>query len=246
MLYVAWQDPSENSRRWFPIGRLQFRAGEYEFAYTQGALEATEKAGFIKIQQFDDLRKTYRQADLFPVFSNRVLSHSRPDFKEFAQWLNLPADEQDPLVILARGGAVRKMDTLQIFPEPENVDGKYVTHFFVHGIRHLPGALEAVEHLSPGTPLRVVHDAENAFDNLALKLLNDDVCIGYCPRYLNKDLHKLLASAPDKLSVQVERVNPQSTPIQFRLLCRLEAAWPNGFTPFSDPEYQPIQQALAS
>jgi hypothetical protein len=134
-LFLAWQDP--HSRSWFPIGKLTQEHEIYEFSYLQGALEAKDKAGFEPIVSFPYFDQHYRSSDLFPLFANRLLRPSRPEFKDFVQWLNIPEQEDDPIALLARSGGKRKTDNFEVFPCPErDADGNYHIHFFTHGLRY--------------------------------------------------------------------------------------------------------------
>jgi len=215
----------------------------YYFSYLQGALEARKKAGFEPIWSFPDFNHWYTSTELFPLFANRLLRPSRPDYKDFMQWLNVPANEDDPIALLARSGGKRKTDSFEVFPCPERDEqGAYHIHFFAHGIRYFPKeAQEYVRSLQPGTPLLVTHDAQNQFDSRALILRTEDLhFVGYCPRYLTQDFFDLICNFPQQVHVQVERVNQPPTPIQFRLLCNLTATWTDDFQPFSSPIYQTI------
>jgi len=125
-LFLAWQDPI--SRYWFSIGRLTFDGRLYQFVYTQGVKEAEAKCAFKPLSSFPCLDKVYTSTQLFPVFANRLMSRSRPDYSSFMEWLNIPNDEHDPMTILARSGGERETDTLAVFPCLEvNAQGQY--HF---------------------------------------------------------------------------------------------------------------------
>jgi hypothetical protein len=63
--------------------------------------------------------------------------------------------------------------------------------------------------------------------------------VGYVPRYLASEAIPFL-NANIEFRVYVERVNPPPAPTQQRLLCRLEACWPNNFQPFASDTYQPV------
>src|SRR5437660_1607508 len=108
-----------------PIGRLTREGTIFTFRYTQGAREAFNQ-GFQPLVCFPDLGAAYESKSLLPVFSNRVLSTARPDYAEYAEYLNLPQDESDPLAILARSGGLKITDSLEVFPNPErDSDGNY-------------------------------------------------------------------------------------------------------------------------
>lgn len=240
-LFLAWQNPI--SRRWFPIGRLTFDGNLYRFGYIQGVVTAQREGDFELLWAFPELNTVYESYELFPLFSNRLLRRSRPEYPDFLQWLNLPDHTHDPITLLSRSGGQRATDSLEVFPYPErDKQGRYQAHFFSHGLRYLPAETQPhILHLQPGDRLYVAHDCQNPYDDKALMLRTEDkYIVGYCPRYLVNDFFDLLARAPKKLEVVVERVNPAPTPLQFRLLCNLRAEWSADFEPFSDRAYQPL------
>ncbi|CAN5480422.1 HIRAN domain-containing protein [soil metagenome] len=247
-LFVAWRSPSTQS--WYTIGRLTFEAGVYRFAYTQGARDAQQRGGFTPLASFPQLEQIYESETLFPLFSNRLPSPSRPDYAEFIEWMSVPQDADDPVALLARSGGERATDQLEVYPRPElEADGLYHIHFFAHGLRYFPQASrERAERLTPGEQLRLMHDLQNEHDPNALLLRTaqqtpgDIHLVGYCPRYLAPDVLRLLrADTGSELQVAVERVNPPPAPVQFRLLCNMTLRWPDSeFQPFSSPAHQPI------
>lgn len=240
-LFLAWQDP--NSRSWFPIGRLTFDGDHYQFTYTRGVLEAQQKCGFEPLSSFPRLGEVYTSTYLFPVFANRLMPRSRPDYSRFIQWLNIPEYEDDLIAMLARSGGQRETDTLTVFPGPApDEEGRYHLHFFSHGLRHLPSSsIERINRFEPGEKLWLAHEFQNTFDSQALTLNTEDhYIVGYCPRYLNSEIFELLRRNPSLVKVCVERVNQPPTPLQFRLLCNLTAQSSNDFRPFSSDEYQPF------
>ncbi|MHC5731325.1 MAG: DNA-binding protein, partial [Nostoc sp.] len=123
-----------------------------QFVYTQGVKEAEEKSAFKALSSFPRLDEIYTSTQLFPVFANRLMSRSRPDYSSFIEWLNIPNDENDPITILARSGGERETDSLAVFPCPEvDEQGQYHLYFFLHGLRHLPSsAIERINQLEFG------------------------------------------------------------------------------------------------
>lgn len=244
-LFLAWQDPL--ARRWFPVGRLDYSGALYSFVYTKGAAQAHIEAGFQPLASFPDLHRFYVSEQLFPLFSNRLLPRSRPDYREYLQWLSVAESESDPVSILARSGGGRVTDTLEVFPCPEkNSQGEYEVHFLVHGLAHMPlASADRAMQLKPNEPLLAMRDFQNPKDPDAIALRTaeeserDTYLIGYCPRYLRADLLQLLKSGLSP-KITVERVNPPPAPIQLRVLCRSVTHWPDGFRPFSTEEYSPL------
>jgi hypothetical protein len=236
-LYLAWQDPK--NRSWFPVGRLSFDGDVYQFVYTKGALKSPK---FIPFGRMLNLEDVYVSRDLFPLFANRLLAKTRPEYEAFLGWLNLQNSGDDLLALLGRSEGVRVTDSLTVFPCPEkNSEGIYDVHFFSHGLRYLPDhAIQVVDKMQSGARLFLMTDPQNLHDAYALALRTDDpvTIVGYCPRYLTKDFLYLLRSGPpDTPTVLVERVNIDA-PIQLRLLCNLRAPWPEGFEPCSGEDYE--------
>ena len=237
VLYLGWQDPKD--RNWFPVGRLSFDGLVYRFVYTKGALKSLN---FIPFGKMGDLNVIYESKELFPLFANRLLSKTRPENKAFLDWLHIPNSENDPLTLLGRSEGIRGTDSLMVFPRPEkSKDGTYHVFFFSHGLRYLPNdVVQAVNGLHTGSRLFLMPNPQNRHERHAVALRTDDPLrvVGYCPRYLCKDFLVLLTSAtPDIPQVMVERVN-KDAPLQLRLLCSLQAPWPEGIEPCSGEEYE--------
>ncbi len=239
ILFVAWQDPVD--RHWRPVGRLSFENNQFTFVYTKGAKTAEN---FVPFGRMNDLGSVYVSKELFPFFSNRLLSKNRPEYKEHLEWLNIPVGKDDPLAILARTGGIRGTDSIMIFPCPEpSPDGKYRVHFFSQGLRYLSeNALASVRSLQSGTQLFLLLDVQNEFDELAIVLRTDKplIFVGYVPRYFAADFRHLLFSAGRKsVKVLVEQVN-HDAPVQLRLLCSISADWPKDFNPCSGELFEPL------
>jgi hypothetical protein len=245
-LFLAWQAPVH--RKWLPIGRLQFDGQRFYFVYLRGVQEAREQYGFQPLASFPSLTEVYESDQLFPLFANRLPQRSRPDYDDYVEWLNLPRDEDDPIVLLSRSGGRRATDSFEVFPCPgPDENGQYHIHFFAHGLRHLPPAsIERIGQLRPSESLLLMHDFQNPHDAYALVLRTNDrvegdrFFVGYCPRYLNSDAFKILTESPRAAGVAVERVNPPPAPLQLRLLCSMTGCWPEGFRPCSSAVFQPI------
>ncbi|MGH8008284.1 MAG: HIRAN domain-containing protein [Candidatus Binatia bacterium] len=235
-LYLAWRDPKQRS--WFPVGQLSFDGNVYRFVYTKGARQSPN---FIPFARMADLTTVYESDELFPVFTNRLLSKKRPEYQAFLHWLNVRPEEDDPLTLLGRTGGMQETDSLAMFPCPEpNGSEQYCMQFFSHGLRYLlPEAVPRIHALCPGARLYLLPDPQNPHDSCATALRTDDpvTIVGYCPRYLASDFLVLLKQAgPAKTQVVVERVN-RDAPIQLRLLCRLTADWPANFSPCAGEWY---------
>ncbi|WP_051677072.1 HIRAN domain-containing protein [Maridesulfovibrio frigidus] len=244
-LFIAWQNAK--TRKWKTVASLMRCDKGFTFFYTLGAKSAD---GFIPFGRMSNLEKTYRSKELFPIFKNRLLSESRPEFKNFLNWLALEDSSYDPLDVLALTEGKRGTDSLEIFPCPQkNIDNILHVSFFSHGLRYLnEGTKLDLDMIKCGDDAFLQPDPMNRFDKLAISLRSDDPVsfLGYCPRYLKKDFHALLRRvSPEKISLKVKRIN-RDAPMGFRLLFDLQAPWPDDFAPCSGQDYAPLPIELAT
>lgn len=243
-LFVAYRGGDPQHGGWGPVGRLEHEDGLYRFWYTQGAQTL---AGFRPFPQMDDLSQVYESEDLFPLFKNRLLSKSRPEYEAFLRWGGFdPNNPPDPIAILEVTEGIRQTDQIEVFPCPvPDANYCYLNKFFLHGIRWMhPIAQERINRLEPGEQLFVMPDLCNEYDPNAVAVRTNDtvnrMLVGYVPRYLARDVQRVVWSCDTNfIEVTVERVN-QDAPLQQRLLCRVRSCWPDNFQPCSDEEFLPI------
>jgi len=242
-LFVAWQDP--DSRGWFPVGRLWVENGVYRFVYVKG-VESAVSHGFRLLAAFPQTHVIYSSAELFPLFRNRVMSKSRPDFSSYISRLNLPEGDLDPLEILSRE-ARRATDQLEMFPMPELRDGSYRVHFPLRGMSYFPeSAQQRALLLQVGDVLDAVIDTQNTNDAQAVLVRTKDYHIlGFVPRFLAAELRIVLLRKPEALEIKVEKVNAPPVPIQHRLLCLLTVE-SDSMRPYSSLDFTPLVQYPAS
>ncbi len=238
-LFVAWR--SEEDTGWGPVGRLSFDGQLYTFCYLQGARTLR---GFRPFPGMDAFEQVYESEQLFPLFANRLLSKARREYDDYLLWGGFdPDNPPDPIAILGVTEGIRQTDAIEVFPCPApDDDGFYVTKFFLHGVRWQGQcAVERIPRLLPGEQLLVVPDEENAFDAYAVAVHTTDlVKIGYVPRYFAHDVRELLSGCGgDFIELFVEQVNTKA-PLQHRVLCRIQACWPDGFEPCAGDAFKPI------
>lgn len=238
-LFVAWQSPRR--RAWIPVGRLTDRDGVFEFVYTRGAKSDPEFRPFGRMMDF---HAVYRSEELFPLFANRVIARSRPEYAQYLDWLGLSGVDHSVLDELARTGGIRATDSLELFPCPEPAsDSSYRVHFFARGLRYVhPENSKRAKNLERGTPLYLMRDLQNEHDPMALLLRTNSpaTLVGYVPRYYSAEFsHLLELDGPEDVHVSVERVNAEA-PLQYLVLCTLSASWPSGFVPCSGSEFQSL------
>lgn len=238
-LYVSWRTPEGSIH---PIGLLRRRCecegDHYSFRYLKLAERLPD---FEPLPGLPDLHARYESTTLFPVFANRVMPRRRPEFDLLARRADL-GSHADPFEVMARTGGRRATDRIEVFSPPQvSAEGRISSLFFVRGIRHIPGASEAADDLRPGDRLVLVDDPSNAYNPRAVLLrVNDGRTVGYVPDYLVDHVHELRQLNGRDPAVTVEHVNDATAAPHLRVLCRLDAPWPEGYRPFSDARFQPL------
>ena len=241
-LFLAWHGAGEN-RQWYPISRLDadLAVSSYRFRYIGGAKLAQKEAGFSPRLEFPELERDYYSTELFPLFQNRVMSPSRPDFKRYLQSLDLEGDT-NPIEILAANGGERVTDRYEVFPLPaRQSDGSFLFRFFLHGWRYAAAAAqERMAKLESGEELRIALELNNPVTGQGVQIQSADYhMIGWAPHYLVDDFAKAMAEGPGKYVARVVRLNPQPVPSKQRLLVELRCSW-NQHQPMSGSDYQPL------
>lgn len=243
VVFIAWRGGGEDSGHWSPVARLEHVAGEYRFVYTRGARLLP---GFRPFPGMPDLEEVYCSETLFPLLANRLLSRSRPEYQAWLRWSDFdPSNPPDPLAILGVTEGIRQTDALEVFPRPvPDVQGRYCSRFFLHGLRHASAAAQArVAAMRPEDRLEIEVEDDNRFDPRAVAVLTDGhtrLKLGYVPRYLARDVRGLIAARGlGGIDVRVARVNT-GAPLQMRLLCSLTTPWPKNFEPCAEEEFLPL------
>lgn len=238
-LFVAWQQP--DSKEWIPVAKLEHANGIYCFSYTQGVYRAKQFRPFSGMSQLDSV---YKSPQLFPLFANRLINKSRPEFKDYLRWLGLPDAADNPMAMLALTGGIRGTDSIELFQPPAvTAEGKYQLEFFVRSLSHMPKAIiEQIGEMVKGERLYLMNDSQNDFDRLAIAVRSNKPAslLGYCPKYYAKDLGVLLANRDCGLEVRVKCINLDA-PLNMRLLCSVTANVPPHFAPLeTEQDFQSV------
>jgi hypothetical protein len=234
-LYIAWQDA--DIRSWYTVGMLERENDAYRFQYTAGALDLP---GFTPFGRMRNLYDVYYSRELFPLFANRILNKSRPEYRRYLEWLDV-GDNDDALLLLSRSGGARATDLLEIFEKPQRDDmGFYTLYFFSHGLRYLSDASrQYIDSLQQGDTLELVPEPDNDYDESAIALHGKQyIKTGYCPRYFLRDLHQARKENAE-FSLEVAKVNKDAV-LQMRLLCKLRLK--TSFDLFSGEEFTPVAE----
>lgn len=198
----------------------------------------------------EKLDLVYESEELFPLFANRLLAQSRPEYESYLRWSGFdPLTLPDPIAVLGVTEGLRQTDAVEVFPcRAPDAEGCYANKFFLHGLAFLPpAAVERIDRLQPADRLQLMLDIQNQYDRRAVAVRTDDerTLIGYVPRYLAHEVWQLVQQCDvDFIEVSVDRVN-HDAPLQNRVLCRMRACWPAGFLPCSGEDFGPIASRLA-
>lgn len=233
-LLVIWQQPT--TRAMIPVGVLGFDGETYTFAYLPNAADIAE---FRPLLGFRDFTQSYTSDELFPLFRERVLDPTRPDFSRVIDELSLDPVSATPWEQLVRSGGGSEGDTLQVIPFPRESDGGWACTALVAGMRYLSkksvrtatgvvqayadGEIEDVlRRLAPGQELKIVSEVGNDYNPDAQLLFTDkDELIGYVPDWIAKLMAPALTAGASGRAI-VERVNGAAAGWHLRVLVNLQ------------------------
>ena len=246
-LFVAWRPATPDRAGWRPVGRLEHDGELYRFVYTRGA----RKPGFQPFRGMESIDQVYESEKLLPLFANRLLPKSRPEYEEFLRWGGFDsANSPDPILVLGVTEGIRQTDAVEVFPCPvPDSQGCYFNKFFLHGIRWLPpAAIERISRLTEGESLKLLPDLQNDHDPQAVAVRTEveRTLIGYVPRYFANDVGQLIQECGISfMELFVDQVN-RDAPLQNRVLCRMRSCWPEDFQPCGGDDFVPIPDVVAA
>lgn len=234
-LAVAWQHPVSRSIQ--PVGLLTCDTEGFRFDYLRSAAHVE---GFQPFLGFPQVDRQYQSAELFPLFAQRVMRPTRPDYRDYLRALALNNDAT-AWAILARSHGEREGDGIRVFAEPD-VDeaGRTSATFFASGLSHridrIPAVRPALDQLSVGDRLTLCDEPDNAVDSRALLITErGSVALAWIPSVLLSYVHTVRRSAEPVLTVAA--VNGSDVPPAFRLLVALSGIVPPEYRPFGGPEW---------
>ena len=233
-VFVIWKDIEDGM--WYPVAKLTRLSSGYRFNYTKGA----NHNSFIAFPRMEDLTKVYHSASLFSFFSNRLIPVNRPEFKKMLDWSDIDINSYDELDLLGISGGERKTDDFRIITEPQITSkGEYKIRFFISGIAYLEEKNKSrIRTLDRNEQLKIEFENDNPHDmNAILISTQDNIKIGYCPKYFNCDLRALMEKPELQAhNLVVVKVN-NDAPNQFKVLCEFSTMWPKNFIPLVSEDY---------
>lgn len=209
-LLVTRRNP--DTRHYEAIGELIHDEYGYTFTYRDGITRALPGM---------PPGEPHRSAELFPLFSHRVISPRRADHDDYLARLDLPPTAT-PFEVLTRSGGRSAVDTLEVTSMPE--PGPVALPFLVHGIRHLTERERArIDTLAEGQRLHLQAAPDTPTDEDAVLVTDDGHRLGYVPRPLTEYVHPIMAGDHE---LTVERVNHRDAGFHMRLLVQLVGTYP--------------------
>lgn len=191
-LLLIWKEPK--TRRRYMIGELS-KNGQFEFSYGYEVQEAIV-AGFEMLIAFPEIKKVYKNDNLFPVFASRLPDPKRKGIEAILEKYGLT--EYNAYDLLKKSGARLPIDNLEfIDPIFDFEIGKVERQFFLAGPRYYIGCegknCEKSIDLNLHEELRLMPEPENVHDEHAIKILNaSGTLLGYLPRYYAKGVCQLI------------------------------------------------------
>jgi hypothetical protein len=218
----------------------------YEFGYLEGVRRALE-LGFEPFVAFPHLHRRYTGSQLFPFFRSRVMPSTRPDYVSHVEALGLSVQTANVVDLLGRSEGRHLTDRLEtvLAAEQDPRTGRYVTRFLLRSVRHVPGAESVIDGLWAGSELQATPEPTNVRNPRARQLRFEGKVVGYVADYLLADLDALDAAGAG-VKIVVERINPPPQSSRHRVLLRVDAEWPAGFEPFSDPAFMAYRSDASS
>lgn len=185
-LYLIWKDPQTRSRHL--IGTLK-KNEKYEFQYSQDIKKCQEK-GFDLLVSFPDINKKYVSENLFPEFLSRIPGPNRIDIKDILEKYKL--ESYNAFELLKRSGAKTSLDTLEFIDPILNLKEKNITReFYIAGTSHCC-TKNNEEKIKIGDQVTFELEPDNKFDPYAIKMMINNIFVGYMPNYYTKIVSKYL------------------------------------------------------
>lgn len=246
-LLVLWQHPIDRSIA--VVGRLQYDGATYIFGYTRSSASLE---GFRGLPGLRDFGRLYESDQLFPVFAQRTMDPSRPDYSGYLSSLGLVGSTATPLEQIIHSGGRRAADTIQLMEVPQTSQGRLRGTFLVNGVRHIPQQelglaptkriVSGTEHesalrrLVSGDRLRLLPEPYNTVNNAAILLASPDgIPLGWVPNALVGGVQKLIQAGEPE--VKVLRANGPDAPPHLRIIVDLEASSFGG-SPFEEDDWK--------
>jgi len=202
-IYLSWKKGRDG--RPFIVGLLKKAAdNSFSFSYDKVAVEKARQEGFSPYTEFFDVETVYN-GNVLDIFAQRLIKAERPDIQTFYKfWEIEPEHQTDKFYLLGHTQGLLPTDNFEFLadynPVPE-------LHFLTElaGLSNMPLSNES---LGKGDGLRWETEHSNEFDPDAVKVLKDNLTIGYIKKIHCKVFHK---PGADKLKLSVKELDRNGT-----------------------------------
>ncbi len=203
-LFLSWQAPLARMRMF--VAELTRNGNDANLVYlkeSEDFLEA-QRLGFEDYPGFDTEKEVHE--NVLGSFMKRLPPRSRRDFGRFLDALRIKADtEITDFALLGYSGAKLPDDDFTIIHPFENALTPFELMLLVQGYRHYEKHLP-FESLSQDMQAYFEAEPDNQYDPDAIKIIINNVKVGYVCRGLTCSFHKWM-QAGFKITAYIERIN---------------------------------------
>jgi hypothetical protein len=203
-LLLSWQTPSERLK--MLVAELIHNGNDANLVYLKDS-EEFSKAQSLEFEGYPGfaIEKEVNE-NVLGSFMKRLPPRSRGDFSRFLDALRIKSDaEVSDFALLGYSGAKLPDDDFTIIHPFENASPPFELLLPVEGYRHYKDQLPFAD-LSTDMQAGFEAEPDNEFDPEAIKIIINDVKVGYVSRGLTGSFHKWM-QAGLAISAYVERIN---------------------------------------
>ncbi len=184
-IYVSWRKGQGHGRH--IVGVLeQSMQNTYSFSYDLESIEKAKQDGFTPYTEFPDVHRSYN-GTVLDIFAQRLIKSERPDIQTFYDfWEIEPQYKDNKFYLLGHTQGLLPTDNFEFLADYNPVSGlHFLTELASLSINELPG-----DSLHVGDQLRFELDALNEHDKDAVKVLKENIQIGYIKKIHCRIFHK--------------------------------------------------------
>ena len=203
-LLLSWQAKSERLRMF--VAELIRNGDDGNLVYLKESEDFSKAQilGFEKYPGFDTEKEVHE--NVLGSFMKRLPPRSRGDFGRFLDALRIKSDaEVSDFALLGYSGAKLPDDDFTIIHPFENASPPFELMLFVQGYRYYKDQLPS-NALSQDMQAGFEAEPDNPKDPEAIKIIINDVKVGYVNRGLTGSFHEWM-QAGLAISAYVERIN---------------------------------------
>jgi hypothetical protein len=203
-LLLSWQTPSERLR--MIVAELVRSDDNADLVYLKKS-EDFSKAQSLEFEDYPGfaIEKEIHK-NVLTSFMKRLPPRSRGDFGRFLDALRIKSDaEVSDFALLGYSGAKLPDDDFTIIHPFKNASPPFELMLFVQGYRYYKDQLPLAD-LSTDMQAGFEAEPDNEFDPEAIKIIINDVKVGYVSRGLTGSFHEWM-QAGLAISAYVERIN---------------------------------------